>query len=118
MMPDETLRIARFLFGFRHQAGWAGWIVVAGAKIAAALCGIVPASMIAIAAGMIYGTLPGFLVCAPAILIGSVVAFRLSRSLSARVSQGSLNAILACSGWTKRSRVTAGVSSACSGCHR
>ncbi len=78
--PDETLRIARALSTVGHSAGPAGWIVVGAAEVAAALCGIIPASVIAVAAGMIYGTVGGFLVCAPAILLGAVLAFRLSRS--------------------------------------
>ncbi len=81
LMPDETLRIAGFLSGVRQSAGPAGWVLVAAAEIAAALCGIVPASIIAVAAGMIYGTVPGFAVCAPALLVGGVVAFWFSRSL-------------------------------------
>ncbi len=80
LRPDETLQIARVLSATGRSAGWAGWLVVFGAEILAALSGVIPASVIAVAAGMIYGTVGGFLVCAPAIVVGAVIAFRLSRS--------------------------------------
>ena len=106
--PDETLRIAHVLSNLDHAAGGAGWLVVAAAEVAAALCGIVPASVIAVAAGTIYGTVPGFLVCAPAILVGALIAFQLSRSVLRRRVTGliagdrrlaGLDAAVARDGW-------------------
>ncbi len=84
LRPDETVRIAHVLSEAGHAAGPAGWIVVAAAEVAAALCGVIPASAIAVAAGMIYGTFGGFLVCAPAIVVGALLAFGLSRSVFRR----------------------------------
>ena len=108
LRPDETLRIARALSSVGHSAGWAGCIVVAAAEVAAALCGVVPASAIAVAAGMIYATVGGSLICAPAILGGALVAFQLSRSVFRRRVTGviardrrlaGLDAAVAREGW-------------------
>ncbi len=79
--PSTTVEIAGALATLQGRAGWVAWLAVAACQVVAALCGIIPASMIAVAAGMIYGTWSGFLVSAPSIMLGALAAFLLSRSL-------------------------------------
>ena len=61
--------------------GAAGWAVAAGGQVLIALLGILPASVGAIAAGLLYGVLPGFLLAATGTLVGAGLAFLLTRSL-------------------------------------
>lgn len=88
--------------------GPAGWLVFAGAQIVVAMLGIVPASLLGIAAGATYGIPLGFLPSAAGTLIGGWIAFWLSRSLlrewiSARLANTSrrarLDAAIAQDGW-------------------
>ena len=61
--------------------GVAGWAVAACAQVVVALLGILPASAGAIAAGLLYGVLPGFVLAATGTLVGAGLAFLLTRSL-------------------------------------
>lgn len=61
--------------------GAVGWLLAALIQILIALCGILPASVGALAAGMLYGIVPGFLLSGVATLIGAALAFMLTRSL-------------------------------------
>jgi uncharacterized membrane protein YdjX (TVP38/TMEM64 family) len=61
--------------------GQYGWIAAAALQIIVAMCGILPASMGALGAGMMFGTVRGFLLCGPATMAGAWLAFLLSRSL-------------------------------------
>ena len=71
---DAAVRMTRNL-------GAAGWLVAAAAQVLIALCGILPASVGGLAAGMLYGIVPGFLLSAVGTLIGAALAFLLTRSL-------------------------------------
>jgi uncharacterized membrane protein YdjX (TVP38/TMEM64 family) len=64
-----------------QSLGKAGWLMAALFQTLIALCGILPASIGAVTAGLMYGTPLGFLICAPATLVGAITAFLLSRSL-------------------------------------
>lgn len=50
-------------------------------QLAVVLLGVLPASMSVVGAGIVFGVTEGFFIAAPAVLLGSVIAFGLSRSL-------------------------------------
>ena len=64
-----------------HRAGPGGWALFALAQTAVAMAGIIPASLLGIAAGLVYGVTIGFALAAFGTLIGGWLAFRLARSL-------------------------------------
>lgn len=45
------------------------------------LCGVVPASVLVVGAGVVFGAEEGFYLAAASVLVGSIIAFLLSRSL-------------------------------------
>jgi uncharacterized membrane protein YdjX (TVP38/TMEM64 family) len=60
--------------------GFAGWILFVLAQALVALIGILPASLLGIAAGAVYGVFSGFVASAIGLVAGAVIAFALSRS--------------------------------------
>ena len=64
-----------------RAAGAAGPIALAVLQLFVGLSGAMPASLLGIAAGAVYGVVPGFLLAASGCLAGAVIAFALSRSL-------------------------------------
>lgn len=64
-----------------HGMGVAGLFLLAGAEFLVAASGILPASLLGIAAGAAYGLVLGFATAAGGVLLGAVVAFFLSRSM-------------------------------------
>jgi uncharacterized membrane protein YdjX (TVP38/TMEM64 family) len=58
-----------------------GWITCAALQVIVAMSGILPASVGALGAGMMFGTGCGFLLCGPTTMAGAWLAFLLSRSL-------------------------------------
>jgi uncharacterized membrane protein YdjX (TVP38/TMEM64 family) len=60
--------------------GFLGWIVFVLAQALVALVGILPASLLGIAAGAVYGIFSGFIASAAGLVAGAVIAFALSRS--------------------------------------
>jgi uncharacterized membrane protein YdjX (TVP38/TMEM64 family) len=65
---------------FRHL-GFGGSVVFGVLQVLVAASGILPASLLAVAAGGIYGLVPGFVLAAVSTMAGALVAFFLSRSL-------------------------------------
>jgi uncharacterized membrane protein YdjX (TVP38/TMEM64 family) len=66
----------------RIQAfGGLGVVIFAGIQVLVAVVGLLPASLIGIAAGAIYGTAVGFAISSISTMLGAVIAFSLSRSL-------------------------------------
>ena len=61
--------------------GPAGWLLAALIQVVIALCGVLPASIGGLAAGLVYGIVGGFLVSAFGTLVGAALAFLLARSL-------------------------------------
>ncbi len=61
--------------------GAAGWLAAALVQVVIALCGILPASVGALAAGVLYGVIPGFVLSGLGTLVGAALAFLLTRSL-------------------------------------
>ncbi len=64
-----------------QDLGPAGWLLAALIQVVIALCGILPASVGGLAAGLVYGIVGGFVVSAFGTLVGAAVAFLLARSL-------------------------------------
>jgi uncharacterized membrane protein YdjX (TVP38/TMEM64 family) len=61
--------------------GSVGWLALAMLQLVVAVSGILPASLLGIAAGAVYGFAPGFGLAALSTMGGGWVAFALSRSL-------------------------------------
>ena len=72
--------LGRFL-AFEHAHGEASWLLAFAIQLLAALCGVLPASIPAIAAGLLYGVPQGFALAACAVLLGAILAFGASRSV-------------------------------------
>lgn len=94
----------------RVAGGWgpAGWLALAGAQTVIAAVGFVPASLLAVAAGTLYGLVPGFLLSASATMAGALISFWLSRSafrpllhraIARRTALANLDATIARDGW-------------------
>ncbi|MFT3789720.1 MAG: VTT domain-containing protein [Rudaea sp.] len=73
-------RIEHFLDS-TSRAGTGGFLVVVALLVLIAFTGFLPASLIGIVSGSIYGLLVGFLVSALATLAGAWISFLVSRSL-------------------------------------
>ena len=79
--PD--LLVSRMEGGLQavRDLGDAGRALFAVAQVLVAVSGILPASMLGVAAGVLYGLPAGFLVSGASTLAGAVLAFALSRSV-------------------------------------
>ncbi len=64
-----------------HSAGWIGCLIFLLLQTIVALIGILPASLLGIAAGAVYGIGTGFGLAATGVLLGAAIAFALSRSV-------------------------------------
>lgn len=81
LAPDRVTGAAQGLMEALHGLGLSGAVAFTALQILVAVSGVLPASLLAVAAGAIYGFVPGFLLAAAAALIGAVLSFALSRSL-------------------------------------
>jgi uncharacterized membrane protein YdjX (TVP38/TMEM64 family) len=63
-----------------RDVGVTGWPVFLAIQIAVSASGLIPASVIGVVAGLLYGAFVGFLLSAAGTLIGGYIAFQLSRS--------------------------------------
>jgi len=91
-----------------RDLGAAGRVLFAAVQVLVAVSGILPASVLGVAAGALYGLAAGFAVSAAATLAGAVLAFELSRSvlrpvvarvLARRPRLRELDGLLARDGW-------------------
>ncbi len=64
-----------------RSAGPAGWAAFVAGQMLVAMVGIVPASLLGIAAGAVYGLFGGFVLAAAGTMLGGWLAFLLARSL-------------------------------------
>ncbi len=64
-----------------REAGPGGWLVFMLAQTGIAMVGLVPASLLGIAAGGVYGVVLGFVLAATGTLVGGWMSFMLARSL-------------------------------------
>jgi uncharacterized membrane protein YdjX (TVP38/TMEM64 family) len=71
---DASVRTLRSL-------GFGGAVVLGILQVLVSVSGILPASLLGVAAGAIYGLVPGFVLAAGGTMAGALVAFFLSRSL-------------------------------------
>ncbi len=76
----DATSLAQLVTRLAHDAGPAGWAAFALAQTVVAMIGVIPASLLGIAAGAVYG-MPGFALAAIGTLLGGWLAFRLARSL-------------------------------------
>lgn len=84
------------------------WLSLAGLQVAAATAGIVPASLVGMAAGALFGVAGGFAISTAGLLLGALAAFGLSRSafralveraMSGKSQLRNLDAALGRDGW-------------------
>jgi uncharacterized membrane protein YdjX (TVP38/TMEM64 family) len=73
----DVLRLADWI---RAQGGW-GWGVLVALQMVVCLVGVLPASVLVIVAGSLYGLWYGFLLASVATLLGAVSAFLAGRFL-------------------------------------
>ena len=104
LWPDQVTVLAAWVGRTERELGTMGWVMTVLVQVLIALCGIVPASIGAITAGVIYGTAVGFVLCGAATLTGAVIAFLLSRSLFRDAVAGALQR------WTRMKRLDEAVS--------
>ena len=79
--PERVIGAAEQLMGVVRALGVRGAVVFAVVQVLVAVSGILPASLLGVAAGAIYGLVPGFLLAAVSTLAGALLSFFLSRSL-------------------------------------
>jgi uncharacterized membrane protein YdjX (TVP38/TMEM64 family) len=79
--PERLADAAETLMHVVRGLGVRGALVFAILQISVAVSGILPASLLGVAAGAIYGLVPGFLLAAASTLAGAVLSFFLGRSL-------------------------------------
>ena len=63
-----------------HRFESTSWLSLAGLQVIAATAGILPASLVGMAAGALFGVADGFALSAAGLLLGALAAFGLSRS--------------------------------------
>ena len=79
--PSGATALIHAIVEFLRGAGIAGPALFAVLQVFVALSGAVPASLLCLAAGAVFGLVPGFLLAAGGSLLGAAIAFGLSRSL-------------------------------------
>lgn len=105
---DISYTIHAMLAIANNNSVYHSWITYELIQIIVALCGILPASATAMAIGAAYGIIDGFLLAAPATMIGALISFGLSRTFlrgfihrilrkSARLDK--LDQVLSAEGW-------------------
>ena len=79
--PDLVLGVAQAVLDGLRGMGPLGVAMFAVLQIVVALSGVLPASLLGVAAGAIYGFLPGFLLASASTMAGAMAAFLLCRSM-------------------------------------
>jgi uncharacterized membrane protein YdjX (TVP38/TMEM64 family) len=79
--PERVIGAAERLMQIVRGLGVRGAVVFAIVQVLVAVSGILPASLLGVGAGAIYGLVPGFLLAAASTLTGALLSFFLSRSL-------------------------------------
>jgi uncharacterized membrane protein YdjX (TVP38/TMEM64 family) len=79
--PERATAAAHGLTHAVRELGLRGAVIFSVLQILVAISGILPASLLGVAAGAIYGFVPGFLLAAAGTLAGAALSFFLSRSL-------------------------------------
>jgi uncharacterized membrane protein YdjX (TVP38/TMEM64 family) len=81
---QEILAAVQASIGTIQHLGLAGWLSFGAFEAMVAALGFLPASLLGIAAGAIYGVWGGFLVAGTSTMLGALIAFKLSRTLFRR----------------------------------
>jgi uncharacterized membrane protein YdjX (TVP38/TMEM64 family) len=81
LRPDLVAHTASWASTTLRDMGPRGWLAMAAAQVLVAASGILPASLIGVAAGAVFGVPVGFAVAALSTLAGALIAFALSRSV-------------------------------------
>jgi uncharacterized membrane protein YdjX (TVP38/TMEM64 family) len=81
LRPSVATSVFQHTLDATRNAGPAGYVVFATLMLVVAASGILPASLLGIAAGTAYGLPLGFLLAAVGTMAGATVSFALSRSL-------------------------------------
>lgn len=106
--PERVIGAAEKLMYVVRELGIRGAVVFAMVQVLVAVSGILPASLLGVGAGAIFGLVPGFLLAAASTLAGALLSFFLSRSLfrasvkrlvSRRPRLRNLDARIAREGW-------------------
>lgn len=104
LLGNAIQRIAADL----RALGTPGLILSIAIQVLVAASGILPASLVGIVAGALYGLVPGFAIAAASLLVGALLTFGLSRSLFRSIVDGllpnrprlrNLDAMVARDGW-------------------
>ena len=108
LWPGTVIGTAEHLIGQARDLGGIGLVAFAAAQAFVAVSGVLPASLLGIGAGVVYGLVPGFLLAAASTMVGAVLAFLLSRSVFRPAVEGmcarrprlrNLDALIAEDGW-------------------
>ncbi len=106
--PGSPLAAAQAVLSQARSLGWTGSLVLGGAQTLVALSGVLPAALLGVAAGSLYGLAWGFALASASTLLGAWLAFALGRSvwrpmvarlLSRRRRLQDLDARIAQDGW-------------------
>jgi uncharacterized membrane protein YdjX (TVP38/TMEM64 family) len=81
LIPGSTAAQVQELLAIIHGLGLVGFLAFVTLQILVAISGLLPASLLGIAAGAVYGVAFGFGIAAFSTMTGALVAFSLSRSL-------------------------------------
>jgi uncharacterized membrane protein YdjX (TVP38/TMEM64 family) len=81
VFPERVVGAAEKVMQVVRELGARGAVLFAIVQVLVAASGILPASLLGVGAGAIYGLVPGFLVAAGSTLAGALLSFFLSRSL-------------------------------------
>jgi uncharacterized membrane protein YdjX (TVP38/TMEM64 family) len=81
LWPQQLLALANDSAVIAQQLGAAGWLLAFLVQVVVAMCGVLPASVGAVACGVAYGIVGGFVLSASGTLVAAQLAFLLSRSL-------------------------------------
>ncbi len=79
-LAGSTARVDMVLDAIR-ALGASGWIGLVALQVVVAMSGVLPASLMGVAAGVLYGLTIGFALAAASTFLGAILAFWLSRSL-------------------------------------
>jgi uncharacterized membrane protein YdjX (TVP38/TMEM64 family) len=108
LWPDAVIHAAERIIATARGLGGVGLVAFALLQAFIALSGILPASLLGIAAGTLYGVTAGFLLATAGTMAGAVLAFLLSRSAfrpaverlcARRPRLGNLDALVGRDGW-------------------
>lgn len=112
LRPSVLMSLAQRLLDEARNAGPAGFVAFVVLQLIVAASGVLPASLLGVAAGAAYGLPLGFLLASVGTMAGALLAFGLSRSLFREAIARQLARRPGSPGSMRCLRATAGASSA------